>query len=60
MAIPIKSLPVLEGKAAQEFYKRAAEAKCSKSAEEVRESMRTTIAFLAEQERIHPTSSWSI
>ena len=47
MALEIKSPPVLTGKAAQEFYKRWAEAKESRSAEEVQESMRKTKAFLA-------------
>jgi hypothetical protein len=40
MALEIKSPPVLTGKAAQEFYKRWAEAKESRSKEEVQESMR--------------------
>jgi hypothetical protein len=30
MALEIKSPPVLEGKAARDFYKKVAEAKCSK------------------------------
>jgi len=60
MAIPIKSPPVLVGKAAQEFYERWAQATESKSREEVQASMRKTRAFLAEQERLHPSSSWSI
>ena len=47
MALAIKSPPVLTGKAAEEFYQRAAEAKESKSKEEVQESMRRTKAFLA-------------
>ena len=49
MALEIKSPPVLEGKAAQEFYKRWAESKCSKSKEEVQKSMRETKEFLAKQ-----------
>jgi len=49
MALEIKSLPILEGKAAREFYKKVAEAKCSKSKEEVQESMRRSRAFFAEQ-----------
>jgi len=58
MALAIKSPPVLTGKAAEEFYKRAAEVKCSKSREYVQESMRKTRAFLIEQERLHPSSIW--
>ena len=56
MALPIKSLPVLEGQAARDFYKRWAKVKESKSKKEVQESMRKTKAFLAEQERLHPFS----
>ena len=49
MALEIKSPPVLEGKAAREFYKRWAEAKESKSKEEVQESMRKWRIFFAKQ-----------
>jgi len=48
MALEIKSPPVLEGKAAQEFYKRWAEATESKSKEEVQESMRKSKVILAQ------------
>ena len=48
MALEIKSPPVLEGKAAREFYKRWAEAKESKSKEEVQASMRESRAILAQ------------
>ena len=47
MAMPIKSPPVLEGKAAREFYERWAKCTESKSKEEVQESMRKTKAILA-------------
>ena len=47
MALEIKSPPVLTGKAAREFYQRAAEAKESKSKEEVQASMRKSKAILA-------------
>jgi len=60
MAMAIKSSPVLEGQAARDFYKRAAEAKESKSKEEVQKIVRECRAFLAEQERLHPSSPWSI
>jgi len=49
MALEIKSPPVLEGKAAQDFYKKVAEAKESRSKEEVQESMRLSMAFFAKQ-----------
>ena len=58
MALAIKSPPVLTGKAAEEFYKRWAEAKDDTSREYVQESMRRTRAFLIEQERLHPSSIW--
>jgi hypothetical protein len=48
MALAIKSPPVLTGKAALEFYERAAEAKCSKSKEYVQASMRKSKAILAQ------------
>jgi len=47
MALEIKPPPVLEGKAAQEFYERWANTTCSKSKEEVQEGMRQTRVFLA-------------
>jgi hypothetical protein len=60
MALEIKAPPVLEGKAAQEFYERWANAKCSRSKEEVQKSMREFKIYWAEQERLHPSSPWSI
>jgi len=45
MALEIKSPPVLYGKAAQDFYKKAAMMKESKSKEEVQESYRKWKAF---------------
>jgi len=47
MALEIKPPPVLEGQAAREFYERWAQAKESKSREEVQESMRVWRAFFA-------------
>ena len=49
MALAIKSPPVLTGKAATEFYKKAAETKCSISKEEAQESFRKWKAFFAKQ-----------
>jgi len=60
MAIPIKPPPTLEGKAAQEFYERWANMKETKTKEEVQESMRTTLEFLAKQEHLHQSYPWSI
>jgi hypothetical protein len=48
MALEIKSPPVLEGKAAREFYRRWAEAKCSTSKEAAQASMRKSKAILAD------------
>jgi len=47
MALEIKSSPVLEGKAAREFYKKVSKAKESKSKEEVQESYRKWSNFFA-------------
>jgi len=47
MAIEIKSPPVLEGKAAQEFYDRWEKAKDKTSREEAQESFQSTKEFLA-------------
>ena len=49
MATEIKSPPVLEGKAAREFYKRWAESTESKSKEEVQASYRKWRTFFAKQ-----------
>ena len=54
MALAIKSPPVLTGKAAEEFYERWANAKCTTSKEEAQESMRRTKSILARYyKRIH-------
>ena len=58
MALPIKPPPTLTGKAAEEFYERAANMKESKSKEEVQESYRRFRTFWAEQDRLHPETSW--
>jgi len=60
MAIPIKPPPTLTGKAAEEFYERWANVKDDTSKEEAQESMRKTLAFLAEQERINPYKPWNL
>ena len=58
MAREVRELPVLEGKAARDFYRQWAKATEGKSAEYVRESVRTTKAYLEEQERLHPRELW--
>ena len=45
MAIPIKSAPVLEGKAAREFYERWRKAVDTTSKEEAQKSFREWKAF---------------
>jgi predicted phage-related endonuclease len=60
MALPIKPPPTLTGKAAEEFYERAANMKETKTKEEVQESMRKTLAFLAEQELTNPYQQWKL
>ena len=47
MALEIKSPPVLTGKAAKDFYERWANAKCTTSKEEARESFRKSKIFFA-------------
>ena len=49
MATEIKSPPVLEGKAAREFYEKWAECTESKSKEEVQEIVREWQEFFAKQ-----------
>ena len=56
MALEIKSPPVLRGKAAQEFYKKVAEFKCTRSNDEVKKVVQECRTFLAEQEHLHPTT----
>ena len=58
MALEIKPPPVLEGKAAREFYERWANAKCSKSKEDVQKIVHKWSAYWAEQDRLHPETSW--
>jgi hypothetical protein len=58
MAREVRELPVLEGKAARDFYKQAANMKESKSKEYVQESFRRYKIFEAEQERLHPSIPW--
>ena len=51
MALEVKSLPVLEGQVAQEFYNRWHTATESKSSKEVRESMRQWSSFFTQQKQ---------
>ena len=58
MAMEIKAPPVLEGKAAREFYKRWAEAKDNTSKEDAQASYRKWSAYWDEQDRLHPEKLW--
>ena len=58
MARVVKELPVLEGKAALDFYKQAAKATEGANKEEVQKSFRESVAFFKEQERLHPRTLW--
>jgi hypothetical protein len=58
MAREVKELPVLEGRAARDFYKQWAKAKDDTSKEEAQKSFRESVAFFKEQERLHPRTSW--
>jgi hypothetical protein len=58
MAHVVRELPVLTGKAARDFHKQAANMTEGKSKEEARESFRKTVAFLKEQELLHPRMIW--
>jgi hypothetical protein len=55
MAIPIKSAPVLEGKAAREFYERWHNFKDDSDPEEVKEIHRKWKVFFERQEKLHLT-----
>ena len=58
MALEIKPPPVLEGKAAREFYERWANAKDNTSPEVAQASYRKWKAYFEEQKRLHPSSPW--
>ena len=53
MAIPIKSAPVLEGKAAREFHERWQNFKDPRSKEEIQRIHRECQEFFAKQEKLH-------
>jgi hypothetical protein len=53
MALEIKRAPVLRGKAARDFYKTLAQAKESKSKDEVQEIQRSWEEFFAKPENLH-------
>ena len=53
MAIPIKSAPVLEGRAAREFHERWSKATESKSKEEVQKIHRECREFFAKQDKLY-------
>ena len=59
MALPIKSAPVLEGKAAREFYKRWKNFKDPRSKEEVQAIARKWSDYFAKQKNLYaPRLIW--
>jgi hypothetical protein len=58
MALPIRELPVLTGKAARDFHKKVAEFKNDTPPEKVSESFRRFKIYWEEQERLHPRTPW--
>jgi hypothetical protein len=53
MALPIKSAPVLTGKAAREFHERWSKATEGKSREEVQKSYSEWKEYFAKQENLY-------
>jgi hypothetical protein len=53
MAIPVKSAPVLEGKAAREFHERWKNFKDDRDPEEVRRISRECREYLAKQKYLY-------
>jgi hypothetical protein len=56
MALEIKSPPVLEGKAATDFYKTWAQSKESRSKEEIKALVDKWKRFFADQDQLHTSS----
>ena len=58
MSREVRVLPVLEGKAARDFYEKVANFKVTKSKEERMESFRKSVEFFKEMDRLHPRTPW--
>ena len=58
MSREVRVLPVLEGKAAEDFYKKVAKMKVSQSKEEVREHFRESLEMFSKMKRPNPFESW--
>ena len=58
MSREVRELPVLEGKAARDFYKKAANMKVTESKEERQEILRKTMEFCKEMDRLYPQKIW--
>jgi hypothetical protein len=58
MAIPIRDLPVLEGKNAEYFYQKLAEISDDKSKQGTPWSFSKWKTYFEEQERLHPRTLW--
>jgi hypothetical protein len=57
MALETRPLPVLKGKIAEEFFKRAAECKVSKTKEEIQELIRW-VRRTVEEEWLEKEQEW--
>ena len=58
MSREVRELPVLEGKAARDFYKKAANMKVTESKEERQDILRKTMEMIKVQERLYPRMIW--
>jgi len=58
MSREVRELPVLEGKAARDFYKKAANMKVTKSKEERQESFRKSVEMFKRMEQLYPRTVW--
>ena len=57
MSREVRELPVLEGKAARDFYKKAAKMKVTESKEEVREHFLKSVEMFSKMKRPNPFMS---
>lgn len=57
MSREVRVLPVLEGKAAEDFYKKVANMKVTKSKEEIQEHFRKSVKMFSKMKRPNPLMS---
>ena len=58
MSREVRVLPVLEGKAARDFYKKAAKMKESRSKEELQKGLLETMEMIKRMEQLNPRMPW--